>query len=153
MHLRKKHIALAVGIFITLLALAFSPFKVLNVTGSSMEPFISENDLIVVSPSKYKTGDIITYKHEVDGKEYLFTHRIIEINGDSIKTKGDALQNTDNYIVKKEDVVGELVLILPFLGAFIHFAASLGGWIGFILIPSAILITMEARKIWRCKSG
>lgn len=152
--MKSKGNALLILSLISLVVFISFPIKLLTITGSSMEPTLTNNDMIIIAPDdNYEIGDTVTYKHEIDGKEYLFTHRIIDTDGNTLKTKGDALQNADNYIVKKEDVVGEVVLILPFLGAFIHFAASFGGWVGFILIPSAILITMEARKIWRWKSG
>lgn len=135
--------------------LLLTPLRFFTVTGSSMEPFITENDVVVVNTAfnQLKVGEVITYRHVVDGREYLFTHRIVEIDGDVIKTKGDALKNPDNYVVSKKDVVGKVVFVLPFLGAFIRFASSLAGWVSFILIPSSILIAMEIRKIWRLKNG
>jgi hypothetical protein len=93
---------------------------------------------------------VITYWHEVEGKRYLFTHRIIEIHEDTIRTKGDALEKPDNYVIKKPQVIGKVVLVLPTFG-LIHYVTHLS--IAFILIPSLLLIAIEARKIWRLRNA
>jgi len=143
-------------ILVVLIAIAIlisSPFKFLVVHGSSMEPTIKEGDLIVVyQTNELKIGDVITYLHEVDGRHYLFTHRIVEMHGDIIRTKGDALEKPDSYTVKKSDVVGKVVLVIPMLGMLILLATSTAGWISFILIPSILLIAIEVRRIWRLRN-
>jgi signal peptidase len=141
-----RKIVLLISILIVL-TLIFSQVKFLTVIGKSMEPTITQNDVIVVSPSDYKVGDVIAYRHEVEGKQYLFAHRVIKIHGDTIETKGDALEKPDEYVVKKSDVVGKVLFKIPMLGAFIRFAASTAGYVIFILIPSITLIAIEARKL------
>jgi signal peptidase len=145
-----KYKILLVSIILAMV-ISLSPIKLLTITGKSMEPTITENDLIVVAPSNYKVGDVITYWHEVEGKRYLFTHRIIEIDGDTIRTKGDALEKPDNYVIKKSQVIGKVVLVLPMLGALVHFISHIA--IAFILIPSLLLIAIEVRKIWRLRNA
>lgn len=165
-----------ISVLILLLAIAFfaimvsslSSVKLLTVSGNSMEPVITEKDLIVVALSKnkgvdaeyfsenaflkgLKVGDVITYKHEVDGKTLLITHRIVEINRSgsevTIKTKGDNLSEPDDYFVRGSQIIGTVVLIIPFLGAFLRFANSFYGLILLIIIPAILLIFMEVRKI------
>lgn len=135
-------------------ALYLIPIRFLTVTGNSMEPVISAKDVVVVLPVDYKDqeiGDIIVYRHEIEGKEFSFTHRIvaIEYEDDEVRiiTKGDNLPAPDNYFVRSSQIVGTVVLIIPFLGAFLRFANSFYGLLLLIIIPAAIIIYMEVRKI------
>ena len=80
----------------------YSFFKV--ATGS-MEPNISENDIIIVKDnSDYQVDDVITYK---ENDSYI-THRIVAINNDNLITKGDA-NNTNDEAVNKSQVLGVVV--------------------------------------------
>ena len=80
----------------------YSFFKV--ATGS-MEPNISENDIIIVKDnSDYQVDDIITYK---ENDSYI-THRIVAINNDNLITKGDA-NNTNDEAINKSQVLGVVV--------------------------------------------
>ena len=80
----------------------YSFFKV--ATGS-MEPNISENDIIIVKDnSNYQIDDVITYK---ENNSYI-THRIVAINSDSLITKGDA-NNTNDESINKSQILGVVV--------------------------------------------
>ena len=80
----------------------YSFFKV--ATGS-MEPNISENDIIVVKDnSDYQVDDVITYK---ENDSYI-THRVMAINNDNLITKGDA-NNTNDEAINKSQVLGLVV--------------------------------------------
>jgi signal peptidase len=145
-------------IAITGASLALAPIRFLVVYGNSMEPVISQGDVIIVASNvdrdDLKVGDIIAYNHVVDGRNYIFTHRIVEIAEEGFRTKGDALDMPDNYIVKKNDVIGVYSFKLPYLGTFIHFANSTLGFIFLILLPSIAIIAIELKKIIRVmKSG
>lgn len=156
----KKTLVLLILLVITFIVLAvyLVPIKVLTVTGNSMEPVISEKDVVVVLPSDYaqlEKGDIIAYKHEVEGKEFLFTHRIVDINDDGFRTKGDALDEIDPYIVKPTEIVGVFKFKIPYLGTFIRFANTTPGFVLLIIIPAALIIATEIKnivRIWYSKS-
>jgi len=61
-------------------------------------------------------GDIITfYSRDPSIEGQLNTHRIYEIDGDLITTKGDNNSTTDEYKVYYEDIVGVYVKQLPVL--------------------------------------
>jgi signal peptidase I len=80
----------------------YSFFKV--ATGS-MEPSISENDIIVVKNNgQYQINDVITYKEN----DAYITHRVIAINDNSLITKGDA-NNTNDEAINKDTVLGVVV--------------------------------------------
>ncbi len=167
-------VLLAMAFFAIIMVPPLSSVKFLTVSGNSIEPVITEKDLIVVALSKnkgvdaeyfsenaflkgLKVGDVITYKHEIDGKEVLISHRIVEINRSgnevTIKTKGDNLPEPDDYFVRGSQIRGTVVLIIPLLGAFLRFANSFYGVILLIFIPATIIIFMEAREIIRYKGG
>lgn len=87
-------------------------YTMFEVISGSMEPTISVKDFIIVKiTDNIKVGDIITY---TDGKDFI-THRVIDINEDTIHTKGDA-NNSEDYEISRESLVGKVVLVLPKVG-------------------------------------
>ena len=88
------------------------------VLSGSMEPAISVNDLLIIQKTdEYEVGDIITF---VDSSNDLVTHRIKEINGDEITTKGDA-NNTCDKPFNIERIKGKVIAIIPKIGYIITF--------------------------------
>lgn len=82
-------------------------YSVFNVATGSMEPTLSQNDVIIVKEAdNYKLKDIITY--EKDG-DYI-THRIIDKNKSGFVTKGDANNSSDGNITEKQ-VIGKVIKI------------------------------------------
>ncbi|AEA47307.1 signal peptidase I [Archaeoglobus veneficus] len=154
-----KIVLLCVAVFVTLsIALVLSQARFLTVTGTSMEPAITQNDIVLVLPvnsDEIKAGKVIVYRHEVDGKTYQFVHRVVEVNGKSLLTKGDSLSTVDNYVVRSDDVVGVVVFKIPYAGWFVRFMNTVWGYVLFILMPGTALIIFEIRQIWReikCKN-
>lgn len=87
-------------------------YSLFRVETGSMEPTISQNDIIVVHKEKnYKVDDIVTFKSE---KAYV-THRIVSKRGNTIVTKGDA-NNTKDVAIERKDIIGKVVKILPKAG-------------------------------------
>lgn len=74
----------------------------------SMYDTIEIGDIVIVKiGEEIKEKDIITYKKD----EAFITHRIIEINGESIIAKGDN-NNTIDEPISKDDVIGKVVFII-----------------------------------------
>lgn len=129
-----------------------SDIRFLTVTGTSMNPGITQDDIVIVSPTDAKSleiGDIITYKIDMGKNEYLFTHRIIGIDNGVIKTKGDNMLEEDVYSVKYGDVVGKVIAEIPYVGYMIRLAHTTIGYLVLIFIPSVVLIAREIKKIIR----
>jgi len=102
---------LAFNVFATF-DIPFFGLRMYTVKTGSMEPTIKPGDYIIIkSSSKYKLGDIVTYKNDKD--EYI-THRIVAINKDIIVTQGDA-NNTIDEPIKKEQILGKVTYILKYL--------------------------------------
>lgn len=84
-------------------------YSIFTVATGSMEPAISQNDIVVVhSKEKYSVNDIITFKKD---KSYI-THRIIMINDSNLITKGDA-NNANDVAINKKDILGKVIKIIP----------------------------------------
>ena len=90
-------------------------FAFLIVGTGSMEPEIQIGEFILIKEtSKYKSGDIITFK---DKDEYLITHRIIDIKEKEVLTKGDNNDLEDEWIAS-EKIEGKVVFKSEILGNF-----------------------------------
>lgn len=75
-------------------------------TGTSMTPFIRDNDVITISPldqRRLKTGQVVAFFFHPESK--LCVHRITEITHDGLITWGDNLMIPDG-IVSFEQVLG-----------------------------------------------
>ena len=78
--------------------------------GNSMNPTFFEPEMLTVEPFDNKTprrGDIICY-HVVDKDEGI-VHRVINVRGPAIKTRGDNNANPDDYTVDRGMVIGRVV--------------------------------------------
>lgn len=82
------------------------------VLSGSMEPNLSVNDLIVVRKAdNYTTNDVVVYQ---SGYE-LIVHRIVNVEGKTITTKGDANNTTDNPI-DVSAIKGKVTFKIPGIG-------------------------------------
>jgi len=115
----------------------------------SMEPAIPVGSVVVikpVNPETLKVGDIICFKVETEYPKTV-THRIIGITSQGFITKGDANEDPDQWIVKKDNVVGRVVAVIPLIGYLTYFVRTPVGFILLIVIPATIMIIMEIRNI------
>ena len=79
----------------------------------SMEPTIGVNDLIVVEKTNdYEVGDIVVYQ----SKGSLVVHRIYSIDGETVRTLGDANGDSLDDPININAIQGEVVDIIPYLG-------------------------------------
>jgi len=142
----------AVLIAFTLLPIK-NNFKILSVTGGSMEPALHVGELIVVKPaSEYRSGDIISFKRaDTDNQGSTNTHRITEKidtgNGYVYQTKGDANDTVDQATIGNKEIIGKLIFGIGFVGYIIGYVKTLPGLILIIIIPATIIIYEEINKI------
>jgi signal peptidase I len=81
---------------------------------------------IVQGSDTYKVGDIIVYDA---GQPAPIIHRIVKINEDgTYQTKGDhnPWQNPYEYSVKKEQIYGKVIFVIPKLGYFKVLSSMIG---------------------------
>ncbi|PIU75218.1 MAG: signal peptidase I [Candidatus Portnoybacteria bacterium CG06_land_8_20_14_3_00_39_12] len=128
-------------------------FKVLTVQSGSMMPAIKTGSIVLVKPTNnYKIGDIITFG-QISKTKTPTTHRIAEIevaNGQPIyTTKGDANNAPDQKQVSAKEVIGRVLLDVPFLGYAVAAAKKPWGFMLLIAVPALLVIYEEAHKIWQ----
>ena len=92
----------------------------LTVISYSMYPTLNRGDLILVkgtTPEEIEVGTVVVFRHE----KGLAVHRVVEIDGDKIVTKGDANPKEDDPITY-DDIVGRVpsignsLLKIPLVG-------------------------------------
>ena len=91
----------------------FFGYTIFQVITGSMEDTIKINDIVIVKlTDDVKEQDIVTFR---SGNDFV-THRLMEIDGDQLITKGDANKNIDNYVVEEEYVIGKVKFKVPLIG-------------------------------------
>jgi len=128
----------------------FSPdYNAYMVRSESMTPAINMGDMVITGPpdnpfgKDISPGAVITYNH----KGQLVTHRLLEINGDELVTKGDAVEDADPWQVTISDVQGVYLFRLPSLGYMSNFVRTRTGWLVAVLIPSVVAVCFIFREI------
>lgn len=104
-------------------------YSSLMVATGSMSGTIEEGDLIIIRDTDdYKIGDIVTFFQ--DGDDIPTTHRIYNIDEDGKwVTRGDANNSYDKRSITSDEIIGEVVLVIPYVGTFIDWAVEGGGLI------------------------
>jgi len=144
---------LAVGIIVAalLFAASNSPNKSLfgyryyTVLTPSMEPAYKVGDMVFVkieNADVINVGDVITFNPSSDGGAYL-THRVTEkiedYEGSGVtcfRTKGDANDSEDTFLIDEGRVIGRVKLGIPKLGYVVRFAQL--RW--YFIVPLIILV-------------
>lgn len=144
---------LAAGIIIAalLFAASNSPNKSLfgyryyTVLTPSMEPAYSVGDMVfvkIVNADSINVGDVITFNPSQDSEAYL-THRVTEKLADyqgtgvtCFRTKGDANDSEDSFLIDEERVIGTVKLGIPKLGYIVRFVQL--RW--YFIVPLIVLI-------------
>ena len=79
-------------------------YPVASITSGSMWPALKKGDMVLikhVDKSELEIGDVIVYQNE----RGFTIHRIVELNEDTLKTKGDA-NNVSDQPIKYDEIVG-----------------------------------------------
>lgn len=98
-------------IFVTIITTIYylSPFEIVSVSTSSMEPALPVGSISIAvkanEDTEYQIGDIITFSVEYGGIYYSrVTHRIVAIDGDTIQTKGDNNPGNDPFTINQSQI-------------------------------------------------
>lgn len=128
------------SIFIVIVAIFFaadkSPnksmfgFRYYTVLTDSMVPEFSSGDMVfvkVAGSKSIKEGDVITFNPSSGSDAYL-THRVIEKITDyqgtgvtCFRTKGDANNADDSFLIDESRVIGKVKFHVPRLGVIVRF--------------------------------
>ena len=76
------------------------------ITSGSMSPTLEVKDLVLIQNLEIdpQPGDIIMF--ETKEATMPVIHRIYSVSGNEIRTKGDAVELVDNWIIKKDQIQG-----------------------------------------------
>jgi len=124
------------------------------VLSGSMEPSIHTGALIAiakVAPEEIQTGDIIGF--HVQGMDTPVCHRVIEVvtteSGTLYRTRGDANEDADDWLVSPQDIIGKVYFNIAGLGVIAKFVKTPLGFILLMGVPAAIVIGMELNNLFR----
>lgn len=105
------------------------------VLSGSMEDRLSVDDLVIIKATDdYKVNDIVLFQKG----NSLVIHRIIEIDGDTVTTKGDA-NNVADEPINKSQIKGVLVYDIVGIGAVMNILKQPVSV--FIILAAAVLLT------------
>lgn len=111
-----------------------------TLTGS-MEPTIMADDLIIVAAQDgYEVDDIVVYQ----SGSILVVHRIIEMDGQTVTTQGDANQAADEAI-DVSVIKGKVIAIVPALGSLARVLKTPTATI-VLLVGAVLLLELSFRK-------
>lgn len=145
-----------IGIVALLLIVSVFPvsgnYKLFIVQSGSMAPAIKMGSIVTVKPvNDYKIGDVVSFG-EVTKIKSPTTHRIHDIKvvgGEAIYiTKGDANNAPDQREITKREVIGKVFLSVPYVGYVVDFAKKPVGFALIIIVPAALIIIDEIKKIF-----
>ena len=125
-------------------------YRYYTVLTGSMEPELSVGDVVIVKlkdAEDIEVGDVITFNPSSDSEAYL-THRVTEKIEDydgtgttCFKTKGDANDTEDSFLIDEARVIGTVELHIPVIGYVIRFVQL--RW--YYVVPLVILIFIFIR--------
>lgn len=125
---RSAVIMLIIPITLTIIVVYFVSgyfrYYALAIASGSMHPVFDRGSVVITEQvkdkydnyNKLKEGEIIAFKAD----KIIVVHRIIRIVniGDEVfyYTKGDANEEEDNYLIKKENIIGIVRFKIPYIG-------------------------------------
>lgn len=124
---------------------AFLGYRYYTVLTNSMTPEFASGDMVFVKltdAERIKTGDIITFNPSSSSEAYL-THRVTEKYADyqgtgvtCFKTKGDANDSDDAFLIDESRVIGVVKFHMPKLGLIVRFVQL--RW--YFILPLTVLM-------------
>ena len=130
----------------------FYPFgiKTAVVMTGSMVPTVEIDDFVILEkPGEIEEGQIVSY--EVPGDKNEVLHRVVEVDGDKVITKGDA-NNVEDDPITKDQITGVYVGKIKFLGNFISFITKPIVF-GIVMVLLLIWVLMPSKKDHESRKG
>ena len=84
--------------------------KPLNYIGPSMNPIFKPGDrlkIISQHQEKIRVGDVVVFYSPEDGSKVV--HRVVSVNSDGVRTRGDNCNSEDDWVLGRENIVGRVV--------------------------------------------
>ena len=132
-------------------------YRVYVVYGGSMGSSLPAGSVGItetVDSEALKVGDVVAIKKPE--RAIAVIHRIVNMDtsGDTtvFTTQGDSNGSPDPEPVALKGPGDRVVLTIPYLGYFIHFARGTLGRVLLLLIPSLLLLGVFLWQVWRPKA-
>lgn len=119
--------------------------KMYYVESGSMSPTIKVGSLIVVEEKDAEDiniSDIVTFKTE---NGTVVTHRLVNIinGGEDYVMKGDANSTNDPNTLKKENIIGRVMLTIPYVGILLSAIRTKIGISVLIIFTSIVILIIN----------
>lgn len=125
---------------------------------ASMTPAIAPGDVVIVAdrdPTTIAEGDVITFTRP--GNDVPVTHRVTtvtdSVDGIAFETKGDANSDPDASLVPAENVVGVVMLTIPYIGYVVQFTNTPYGFVALVVGPIGLFVASELWALYRRRSA
>ncbi len=130
--------------------LGITSFTVLT---GSMEPTIPVGSLVMAKytePVTLQSGDIVVFYDGVD--PLPITHRLVTNDTDKglITTQGDANDAPDPMVTPYQNILGKVLIHIPFVGRLLAPLSSIIGKLSLVaIILGALLLSMAGKRAMR----
>jgi len=157
--------ALALSLIIAAVVVGFFSIRgampFMAIYGTSMEPEFKPGDLILIeelSPSEVKVGDVIVYTvppmvRDAYNYPVVVAHRVVKVftseRGTTFRTQGDNAGGEDPFMVRPEDLKGQVSGRIPKLGFPLLFMQSDFGLIFIIIALCLLALYLYANELSR----
>ena len=125
---------------------------------ASMTPAIAPGDVVIVAdrdPGTIGEGDVITFTR--GDNEVPVTHRVTTVTegagGLAFETKGDANSDVDSSLVPAGNVVGTVILTIPYIGYVVQFTNTPYGFVALVVGPIGLFVASELWTLYRRRSA
>ena len=129
-------------------------YRYYTVITPSMTPAYNVGDLVLVkleSADHISVGDVITFNPSSNSEAYL-THRVTQklpnyqnTGITCFRTKGDANDTEDSFLIDEDRVIGKVTLRIPKLGYIIRFIQL--RW--YFILPVAVMLWLSLHLLKR----
>jgi len=124
------------------------------VLSGSMSPAIDPGDVVIVGevdPATVAEGDVITFvRGDADAP---VTHRVIGVeeagSGLAFETMGDANREPDANPVPAANVIGAVVLTIPYIGYVVQAVNTTTGFVLLVVVPLVLFVASELWSLFR----
>lgn len=143
----------SLALLATFLAPALLGFSFNTILSESMTPTLTMGGVIGlqnVEPEEVRVGDIIGFK--LEGMDTPVCHRVVEVvrtvEGVGFRTKGDASEDVDSWVVKPGNLLGKVIFHLPSLGYAAKFIKTPYGFALLVGVPGLVIVASEIKNLF-----
>lgn len=129
-------------------------YQGLVVKSDSMAPEIPVGSIVItkkIPPSDLQVGDVVSFLTETKQR---VTHRIVQIDQDQkIQTKGDNNSQVDYRKISGNQITGNVIFVVPYIGKLVFFLRSKKGIIVIVSCVLLFLLLSRFLKVYKHTEG